>query len=163
MDSYVMLHTERKFGRRRPTLSLAMFVRDWPTQQPNRKLPSSLYRHDTQRFLTKARESTPRKRTRQHSPRAIWNRNSRNWFVNVTLDSCMKKNMRNLYMVGLTVKPVMAMPPAMSRVSGMASLSKYGQVMLSSPQKKPRSYGVTAFNSHAKNGMEADERRKKKG
>lgn len=29
--------------------------------------------------------------------------------------------------------------------------------MLESPQKKPRLYGVTAFNSHAKNGMEADE------
>lgn len=29
--------------------------------------------------------------------------------------------------------------------------------MLESPQKNPRLYGVTAFNSHAKNGMEADE------
>lgn len=29
--------------------------------------------------------------------------------------------------------------------------------MLVSPQKKPRLYGVTAFSSHAKNGMEADD------
>ncbi|TNN70373.1 hypothetical protein EYF80_019399 [Liparis tanakae] len=35
------------------------------------------------------------------------------------------------------------------------------EVMLESPQKKPRWYGVTAFNSHAKNGMEADEILKK--
>jgi len=35
--------------------------------------------------------------------------------------------------------------------------------MLESPQKKPRWYGVTAFNSHAKNGMEADEMWERKG
>lgn len=35
--------------------------------------------------------------------------------------------------------------------------------MLESPQKKPRLYGVTAFNSHAKNGMEADEMWERKG
>lgn len=35
--------------------------------------------------------------------------------------------------------------------------------MLVSPQKKPRLYGVTAFNSHAKNGMEADEMQERKG
>lgn len=35
--------------------------------------------------------------------------------------------------------------------------------MLESPQKKPRLYGVTAFNSHAKNGMEADEVWERKG
>lgn len=29
--------------------------------------------------------------------------------------------------------------------------------MVESPQKKPRRYGVTAFSSQAKNGMEADE------
>lgn len=35
--------------------------------------------------------------------------------------------------------------------------------MLESPQKKPRLYGVTAFNSHAKNGMEADEMWEREG
>ncbi len=35
--------------------------------------------------------------------------------------------------------------------------------MLESPQKKPRLYGVTAFNSQAKNGMEADEMWERKG
>lgn len=35
--------------------------------------------------------------------------------------------------------------------------------MLESPQKKPRLYGVTAFNSHAKNGMEANEVWERKG
>ena len=35
--------------------------------------------------------------------------------------------------------------------------------MLGSPQKKPRLYGVTAFNSHAKNGMEAGKMWKRKG
>lgn len=35
--------------------------------------------------------------------------------------------------------------------------------MLESPQKKPRLYGVTAFSSHAKNGMEADEMWERKG
>lgn len=35
--------------------------------------------------------------------------------------------------------------------------------MLESPQKKPRWYGVTAFNSQAKNGMEADEVWERKG
>lgn len=30
-------------------------------------------------------------------------------------------------------------------------------MMLESPQKRPRLYAFTAFSSHAKNGMEADE------
>lgn len=35
--------------------------------------------------------------------------------------------------------------------------------MLESPQKKPRRYGVTAFSSQAKNGMEADEMYRRQG
>lgn len=35
--------------------------------------------------------------------------------------------------------------------------------MVESPQKKPRLYGITAFSSQAKNGMEADEMYRRQG
>lgn len=49
----------------------------------------------------------------------------------------------------------MRSPPTISTVSEMASLFRWGYAMLESPQKKPLLYGVTAFSSHARNGMEA--------
>lgn len=36
-------------------------------------------------------------------------------------------------------------------------------MIVESPQKKPRRYGVTAFSSQAKNGMEADEMYRRRG